>query len=91
MNAALPLSLGALALAACTAPQAPEAAPVVAGYAASKGEMGALVVTRKARAFDYSEGAEARRAADALCGGRVNSSPEDNFQGGAWVFPGGCA
>jgi hypothetical protein len=61
-----------------------------AGYGVSS-EGGGLRITREGRAFDYSEGAEARRTADAFCRGKVKSSPEDNFQAGAWVYPGGCA
>ncbi|HEY0213414.1 MAG TPA: hypothetical protein VGC40_07495 [Paenirhodobacter sp.] len=80
--------IGPLALAACAAPPVP--APVVAGYAASQGEQG-LFVHRTTVPFTYSDGAEARRAADRLCGGRVKSSTEDNFRDGAWIYPQGCA
>ncbi|HEY0274479.1 MAG TPA: hypothetical protein VGC31_00180 [Paenirhodobacter sp.] len=87
MKRALPF-FGPLALAACAAPPVP--APVLAGYAASqKGQ--ALFVRRTAAPFTYSDGAEARRAADRLCGGRVKSSTEDNFRDGAWIYPQGCA
>ncbi|MEZ5884870.1 MAG: hypothetical protein R3D53_13840 [Paracoccaceae bacterium] len=92
MRAALPLGFGALALAACAAPSgAPRPASEVAGYRAGNGADGALIVTRTAAPFAYDEGAEARRAADALCGGKVASGPKDNFRDGAWHFPGGCA
>jgi hypothetical protein len=85
MKQSLPLTL---ALAACAAP--PPAPSVVAGYAATQAG-GALIVTRDAAPFTYSDGAEARRAADRLCGGRVESSTEDNFRDGAWIYPRGCA
>ncbi|MFC3061162.1 hypothetical protein [Paenirhodobacter populi] len=87
MRQSLPLTL---ALAACAAPPVPERAPAVAGYAAAHAG-GALIVTRDAAPFTYSDGAEARRAADRLCGGRVESSTEDNFRDGAWIYPRGCA
>ncbi|RWR29614.1 hypothetical protein D2T29_14465 [Sinirhodobacter populi] len=86
MKQSLPLTL---ALAACAAPP-PPAPPAVAGYAAAHAG-GALIVTRDAAPFTYSDGAEARRAADRLCGGKVASSTEDNFRDGAWIYPRGCA
>ena len=91
MRAALPLGFSALALAACAAPPTTRPASEVAGYRAGTGEGGALVVSRVSAPFAYDEGAEARRAADALCGGKVASGPKDNFRDGAWIFPGGCA
>lgn len=61
-------------------------------HAVSGGEKGgALVVTREAAPFAAWEGAEARRAADAACGGRVAASIYDRFSDGAWIFTGGCA
>ncbi|NJS38634.1 MAG: hypothetical protein HC783_06020, partial [Rhodobacteraceae bacterium] len=38
-------------------------------------------------------GAAARKAADAFCGGKVNTSIYDRFDRatGEWVYPGGCA
>ncbi|MFD2172506.1 hypothetical protein [Rhodobacter lacus] len=82
-------------LAACTAP-APAPAPkatlaAVPGYTGSFGPQNALLVRRTAPPFGYDEGAEAKRAAQALCRGAVASGPEDNFREGQWVFPGGCA
>ena len=43
--------------------------------------------------FQMWEGALARRAADAACGGRVNVSIYDRFDRatGEWVFSEGCA
>lgn len=61
------------------------------GYQGAFLPSGELAVTRKAAAFGYDEGAEAKRAANALCGGRVVSGDRDNFSEGAWIFPGGCA
>ncbi len=91
MNVTLPLCVSALALSGCvslshgntiyTAP---------AGYGVSS-EGSGLRVTREGQAFDYSEGLEAREAADAFRRGRVRSSTRDNFREGAWIFPEGCA
>ena len=63
----------------------------VAGYQGAFLPSGELAVTRKAARFGYDEGAEAKRAANALCGGKVASGDRDNFSEGAWIFPGGCA
>jgi len=87
-----------LALVACTtaAPmpdggaRAPRVAEV-AGYSGAFLPSGELRVTRTGSAFGHDEGAEAKRAANALCGGRVASGDRDNFREGAWLFPGGCA
>lgn len=89
---ALPLTLAACATAPAPdgAAHAPRVAEV-AGYAGAVLPTGALAVTRKAAPFRYDEGAEAKRAAKALCGGAVASGDTDNFRDGAWIFPGGCA
>ncbi|WP_146227840.1 hypothetical protein [Rhodobacter viridis] len=89
----LPLTLAACATAApmadggARAPRVAEAA----GYQGAWLPAGALAVTRKAAPFRHDEGAEAKRAAKALCGGAVASGDTDNFRDGAWIFPGGCA
>ena len=90
--------LVSLALAACaTAVPAPDGgarAPrvaTVAGYQGAFLPTGELAVTRSAAPFGYADGAEAKRAAKALCGGAVASGDRDNFREGAWIFPGGCA
>jgi hypothetical protein len=91
MNVMLPLGMSALALSACATPHAVGAARVApAGYGVTV-EDRELFVTRQARVFGYSDGLEARKAADAYCMGRVNSSTADNFRDGAWRFPQGCA
>ena len=43
--------------------------------------------------FRMWEGALARKAADAACGGQVVTSIQDRFDAstGEWVYPGGCA
>lgn len=42
--------------------------------------------------LQHWQGAEARRAADAICGPRgVAVSIYDRYQAGDWVYPGGCA
>ncbi len=45
---------------------------------------------RQAQPFANDEGAEAKRAANAICGGAVASSINDTYRDGAWVFPMGC-
>ena len=90
MTNALPL-IGTLVLTGCVA-VVPVAVPAPgdAAYVITR-EGTALSVRRTAAAFTYSDGAEARRAADRYCGGKVNSSPADNYQDGAWIYPRGCA
>lgn len=91
-------ALALASLAACAAPgalpdggaRAPRLA-AVGGYEGAFLPTGELAVRRVAQPFGYAEGAEAKRAARALCGGDVASGPQDNFRDGAWVFPGGCA
>jgi hypothetical protein len=91
MRAALPLIGGALALAGCAAP-VPQVARMqtVDGYTA-QARVAGLAVMRNGVPFGYADGAEAKRAANAICGGAVNSTIRDRFDGGAWVFVGGCA
>jgi hypothetical protein len=50
-------------------------------------------VSNNGQPFQMWEGAAARRAADAACGGRVRSSIYDRYDRatGEWVFPEGCA
>jgi hypothetical protein len=76
------LALSVLAQAACgtTAPSLPAAREPVR-------------VTKDGQPFQMWEGALARKAADAACGGRVNVSIYDRFDRatGEWVYPGGCA
>lgn len=50
-------------------------------------------VTNGGQPFQMWEGALARKAADAACGGKVNVSIYDRFDRatGEWVYPGGCA
>jgi hypothetical protein len=86
MHAAFPLTFGALALAGCAAP-VPQAVP---GYRAEMRGAG-LAVMRDGTAFANWEGAEAKRAANAICGGAVRGSVNDHFDAGAWVFVEGCA
>ncbi|SOC10310.1 hypothetical protein [Rhodobacter maris] len=84
-----------LPLAACASPPVGSDAvgplAAVAGYTGSFGPQNELRVRRNAPPFSYDEGAEAKRAAQALCRGAVASGPEDNFREGQWIFPGGCA
>ncbi|MFM7442387.1 MAG: hypothetical protein ACKO2N_00535 [Tabrizicola sp.] len=53
----------------------------------------AVRVTNGGQPFQMWEGAAARKAADAACGGAVNVSIYDRFDRatGEWVFPEGCA
>ena len=50
-------------------------------------------VTNGGQPFQMWEGALARNAADAACGGTVNVSIYDRFDRatGEWVYPEGCA
>ena len=50
-------------------------------------------VTINGQPFQMWEGALARKAADAACGGKVNVSIYDRFDRatGEWVYPEGCA
>ncbi|MBN8632276.1 MAG: hypothetical protein J0L76_15650 [Rhodobacterales bacterium] len=50
-------------------------------------------VTKNGQPFQMWEGALARKAADAACGGKVNVSIYDRFDRatGEWVYPEGCA
>lgn len=76
------LALSVLAQAACVAP-APDG-PVASGP---------VRVTNGGQPFQMWEGALARKAADAQCGGKVNVTIYDRYDpaSGAWVYPGGCA
>lgn len=50
-------------------------------------------VSNGGQPFAMWDGALARKAADAACGGRVNTSIYDRFDRatGEWVYPEGCA
>lgn len=50
-------------------------------------------VTNNGQPFQMWEGALARKAADAACGGKVRVSIYDRYDRatGAWVYPEGCA
>lgn len=54
---------------------------------------GPVRVTDPAAPLTYSDGARARKLADAQCGGRVRTSIYDRFDeaAAAWVYPEGCA
>ncbi len=80
MRMALALSV-TLAQAGCVA-----TAPVPAGREPVR-------VTNGGRPFQMWEGALARKAADAACGGKVRVSIYDRYDRttGEWVYPEGCA
>ncbi|MBL4917358.1 hypothetical protein [Szabonella alba] len=92
---AVPLTLSALALAACV----PAVAPVAPGpvmldgvtYEVTRRPSQAVLVRRLDRPFQNWEGMEARRAADRFCQGRANSSIRDRFVGDGWLIVEGCA
>jgi hypothetical protein len=88
-------ALGALALSGCVGVQAPQArgSIVLEGvqYAVAKRSSGAVEVARMGRPFENWEGQVARRAADAFCVGRANTSMRDRFEGVTWLITGGCA
>jgi hypothetical protein len=81
MRMALALSV-TLAQAACVA----TASPVPAAREPVR-------VTNGGQPFAMWEGALARKAADAVCGGKVRVSIYDRFDRGTgeWVYPEGCA
>ncbi|MBZ4023908.1 hypothetical protein CKO11_15765 [Rhodobacter sp. TJ_12] len=89
------LTVFILPLAACAVPVGgPDSIGPLAsveGYTGAFSAEGALMVRRSAQPFGYDAGAEAKRAANALCRGAVASGPEDNFREGQWIFPRGCA
>jgi hypothetical protein len=76
------LALSVLAQAACVA----AAVPVPAMREPVR-------VTNNGQPFQMWEGALARKAADAACGGKVRTSIYDRYERatGAWVYPEGCA
>lgn len=81
MRMALALSV-TLAQAACVA-SAPSVPPA----------REPLRVLNGGQPFQMSDGAAARKAADAVCGGKVRTSIYDRFDAatGEWVYPEGCA
>jgi hypothetical protein len=53
-----------------------------------------LAVSREGAGFGYAEGLEAKRVAEQFCasrGARVAPASFGHYQGGAWLFQGGCA
>jgi hypothetical protein len=82
MRAAL-ISPVVLACAACV-----QTAPVTGRQANDP-----VRVLNDGQPFAMWEGALARKAADAACGGKVRVSIYDRFDRatGEWVYPGGCA
>ena len=92
MRAGLTLMMVA-PLAACVAAQPAADTTAHADVAAmmEPAEGGGVQLRRtEAPAYTMSDGAQARRDADALCGGRVTSTIYDRFDAGVWVFVGGC-
>jgi hypothetical protein len=69
------------------------ASACVAGQPDAKGPSAPLRVTNGGQPFAMWDGARARKAADAACGGRVQVSIYDRFDRatGEWVYPEGCA
>jgi hypothetical protein len=83
MMRAMLISPVVLACAACV----PTEAPVVPRASEP------VRVTNNGLPFQMWEGALARKAADAACGGKVRTSIYDRFDRatGEWVYPEGCA
>jgi hypothetical protein len=69
------------------------AACVSSGPAATSRAVEPVRVTNGGQPFAMWDGAAARKAADAACGGKVNVSIYDRFDRttGEWVYPEGCA
>ncbi len=82
MMRAMLISPMVLACAACT-PSSP---------AVQQGASGPLRVGNAGQPFAMWDGALARKAADAACGGKVRVSIYDRFDRatGEWVYPEGC-
>ena len=83
MRHALVISSVLLASAACVRTEPQPARPAT----------GPLRVLNGGMPFQMWQGAEARKAADAVCGGKVRTSIYDRFDPatGEWVYPEGCA
>lgn len=83
MTRAMLISPVMLACAACV-----PSAPAVQSRSAEP-----VRVSNNGQPFQMWEGALARKAADAACGGAVNVSIYDRFDRatGEWVYPEGCA
>lgn len=79
----------ALALSLTFAQAACVASPPTTGTAARE----PLRVSNNGQPFEMWDGAAARKAADAACGGKVRSSIYDRYDRatGEWVYPEGCA
>jgi hypothetical protein len=69
------------------------AACVPSGPAATPRSAEPVRVSNAGQPFQMWEGAAARTAADAVCGGKVSVSIYDRFDRatGEWVYPEGCA
>lgn len=82
MMRAVLLSPAVLVCAACV-----QSAPVVSAAAEP------VRVLNAGQPFQMSDGATARKVADSVCGGKVNTSIYDRFDAmtGEWVYPEGCA
>lgn len=77
------LILASAPLAACVA-SAPVDAPALA-------KQPVKVIRGDGTMFAFDEGALARRQADVICDGKVNTSIYDRYEDGVWVFVEGCA
>ena len=79
----------ALSLGGCVQNTATITAP-----SAAPAPTGPLRVTNNGAPFSFDQGGPARRVAEADCaaqGRKLAVSIYDRFEGGAWVYPGGCA
>lgn len=80
-------------LAACVSAEPaavrPISAPNVAAVLEPASNGGVQVRRTVAPAYTMSDGAQAKRDADALCG-RVTSTIYDRYEAGVWIFVGGC-
>ena len=87
--------MAAMPLAACVTAEPAVRGVVPAEHAVARLEPvaggGVMVRRLAAPGYSLSDGAVARREADALCGGRVQSSIYDRVAAGAWIYPEGCA
>ena len=84
MRAGLHMALGVAVLSGCAADRPASVTPVSQG--------GPLRVSDEVNPLGYSDGTRAKRIANDVCGARgVESSINDRYENGVWIFAEGCA
>jgi hypothetical protein len=70
-----------------------QSAPTASVSAPNASAIASLRVTNNGALFSFDQGAAARKTAEAACaaqGRRLRPGIYDRFEGGTWVYPGGC-